>query len=165
MTTLPVLLAYAALLFIALLALLWSRWPVWLKGMLLAGVAVLFFYADGLLHQVWGWPSGDALPQRFMLHATVVDEPTGKRAGGIYVWVSAIEDGRPAAQPRAHRVAYDKLLHADLNEGTRKIRSGISQMGVLEPAPDKGEIAWLRQRPEEQKFKLRDMVAPQLPEK
>jgi hypothetical protein len=28
--TLPVVLSFAALLFIALLALLWSRWPVWL---------------------------------------------------------------------------------------------------------------------------------------
>jgi hypothetical protein len=165
MTTLPVLLAYAGLLFVALLALLWSSWPGWLKAMLVLGVTVLYFHANGVMHQVWGWPSGEALPERFLLHAAVVDEPTTKRPGGLYVWVSAIEDGRPAAQPRAYRLAYDKLLHAELNEGTRRIRSGISQMGITEPAPDKGEIVWLRQHDPDQKFKLRDMAAPQLPEK
>lgn len=164
-TILPVLLGFAALLFVALLALLWSRWPVWLKGVLVLGVTLLYFYADGVMQQVWGWPSSEALPKHFVLHAAIVDEPTGKRAGGFYVWISAVEDGRPAAQPRAYRLGYDKLLHAELSEGTRKIRSGISQMGtLLESAQEKGEIAWLGRR-NEQKFKLHDLVAPQLPEK
>lgn len=165
MTTLPVLLGYAALVFLAALALLWSRWPAWLKGLLVAGVTVLYFQADGVLHDTAGFPSSDVLPERFVMHAAVIEEPAGKREGGLYLWVSAIEDGRPAEAPRAYRLHYDKLLHAELNEGTRKIRAGISQMGVVQPGEEKkGEIGWLRQRAE-QKFQLRDLATPQLPEK
>ena len=163
--TLPVVLSFIALVFVALLALLWSRWPAWLKGLLVVGVTAFYFYADGVVHEIWGWPSTDALPERFVLLAAVIDEPTAKRAGALYVWVNALEDGKPAAQPRAYRLPYAKDVHALLNEGMKKVREGVSQLGTTEPKPGKAGASWLRPGSDEQNVKLRDLPQPQLPEK
>jgi hypothetical protein len=163
--TLPVVLSFAALAFMALLALLWSRWPAWLKGLLVVGVTAFYFFANDVVHGVWGWPSSDALPARFVLLAAVIEEPSAKTPGALFVWVNALEDGKPAAQPRAYRLAYAKDLHALLNEGLKKAREGVSQLGTSEPKVGKNGLSWLRPGNDEQTVKLRDMPTPQLPEK
>ncbi len=163
--TLPVVLSFTALLFIALLALLWSRWPAWLKGLLVAGVSIFYFYADTVVHDMYGWPSTDALPERFVLLAAVIDEPGPKSAGSLYVWVNALTEGKPAAQPRAYRLPYSKDVHSLLNEGMKKVREGVSQLGSSEPRPGKAGLSWLRPGNDEQIVKLRDLPVPQLPEK
>ena len=158
-------LSFVALVFVALLALLWSRWPVWLKGLLVVGVTVLYFHADDVVHGMWGWPSSDALPARFVLLAAVIDEPSAKRPGALYVWVNALEDGKPGALPRAFKLPYSKDLHALLNDGMKKVREGVSQMGTSEPKVGKPGLSWLRPGNDEQVVKLRDLPVPQLPEK
>ncbi len=163
--SLALVLSFAGLLLLCLLALLWSRWPAWLKAMLVVGVSVFYFYGESLVHQMWGWPSSDALPERFVLLAAVIEEPNAKTAGALYVWVNAIEGGKPVAQPRAYRLAYAKDLHAMLNEGMKKIRQGVSQVGTSEPRPGKGGLSWLRPGNDEQQVKIRDLPTPQLPEK
>lgn len=163
--TLPIILSFAALLLLCLLALLQSRWPVWLRGLLVVGVSCFYFYAEGAIHTLWGWPSGDPLPERFVLLAAVIEEPAGKRDGALYVWVNAVEDGRPAAQPRAYQLPYSKDLHGLLNEGLKKVRNGIAQLGTAEPKAGRKGLAWLRPGSDEQQVKLRDMPLPQLPEK
>jgi hypothetical protein len=163
--TLSVVLSFAALLLLCLLALLWSRWPAWLKGLLVVGVTVFYFFADDIVHNMWGWPSPDALPERFVLLAAVIEEPNAKSAGALYVWANAIENGKPAAQPRAYRLAYAKDLHALLNEGLKKVRQGVSQMGTSEPRAGKRGLSWLRPGNDEQVVKIRDLPVPQLPEK
>ena len=163
--TLPVILSFAVLAFLALLALLWSRWPAWLKGSLVAGVTLFYFFANDVVHSMWGWPSSDALPERFVLLAAVIDEPDARHPGGLSVWVNALEGGKPAAQPRAFHLPYSKDLHALLNEGLKKAREGVSQMGTSEPKPGKKGLAWLRPGNDEQLVTLRDLPVPQLPEK
>ncbi|MDT7837173.1 hypothetical protein [Aquabacterium sp. OR-4] len=158
-------LSFAALVLLLTLALLWSRWPGWLKGLLVAGVAVFYFWADDVVHNLSGWPTPDALPERFTLLAVVVEEPSAKTAGALYLWVNAIENGKPVAQPRAHKLAYTKDLHALLNEGMKKARQGVSQMGQAVPKRGKKGLGWLRPGADEQEVKIRDLPAPQLPEK
>ena len=163
--TLPIILSFAALLLLCALALLQSRWPAWLRGLLVVGVSCFYFYAEAAIHTLWGWPSGDPLPERFVLLAAVIEEPGPKRDGALYVWVNAVEDGRPAAQPRAYLLPYSKDLHGLLNEGLKKVRNGISQLGTAEPKVGRKGLAWLRPGSDEQQVKLRDMPLPQLPEK
>ncbi len=148
-----------------LLALVYSRWPVWLRTLLLVAVTGFYFYADEAVHGMWGWPSSDALPERFALLAAVIEEPSAKRAGALYVWVNAIENGKPSAQPRAYRLPYTKDLHTLLNEGMKKARQGVSQMGTATPKAGKRGLAWLRPGSDEQEIKIRDLPSPQLPEK
>lgn len=163
--TLALSLAYAVLVLLCAMALLWSRWPVWLKGLLVAGVTVLYFWGDDVAHGLAGWPTPDALPERFALLAVVVEEPGAKTAGALYLWVNAIEGGKPVPQPRAFRLPYTKDLHALLNESMKKARQGVSQMGTSEPKAGRKGLSWLRPGADEQQVKIRDMPAPQLPEK
>ena len=158
-------LSFAALVFLCAMALLWSRWPGWLKALLVAGVAVFYFWADDVARNLAGSPSADALPERFVLLAVVIEEPTSKTSGALYLWVNAIENARPVVQPRAFRLPYTKDLHALLNEGMKKARQGISQMGSATPKAGKKGLAWLRPGRDEQEIKIRDLPAPQLPEK
>ena len=163
--TLALVLSFATLVLLCSLALLWSRWPGWLKGVLVAGVAVFYFWANDVAHGLSGWPSPDPLPERFALLAAVIDEPTTKSAGGLYVWVNAIENGKPVTQPRAYRLPYSKDLHSLLNEGLKKARQGVSQMGTTSPKVGKRGFSWLRPGSDEQEIKIRDLPVPQLPEK
>ncbi len=164
MTT-AVVLSFAALVLLCTLALLWSRWPAWLKALLVVGVTGFYFYADDALHGIAGLPSRDALPERFVLLAAVIDEPSSKTKGALYVWVHELKDGKPSAQPRAYQLPYAKDLHALLNEGMKKVRQGISQMGTAEPKAGPKGFSWLRPGSDEQSVKIRDLPVPQLPEK
>ncbi len=163
--TLAIVLSFCGLVLLAALALLWSHWPAWMKALLVIGVTGFYFYADEAVHTMWGWPSSDALPPRFSMLAAVIDEPTPKSAGGLYVWVSPIENGKPAAQPRAYKLPYSKDLHSLLSEGMKKVRQGVSQVGTAEPKRGPKGFSWLRPGSDEQDIKIRDMPVPQLPEK
>jgi hypothetical protein len=161
----PLLWAFVALAFLLLLALLASSWPRPVKALLVVAVTALYFGAGRSLDAVWGWPSGSALPERFVLLAAVIEEPGKTRPGAVFVWVNALEDGKPAAQPRAFRLPYSKDLHALLNDGMKKVRQGISQMGTATPKAGPTGFSWLRPGATEQEVKIRDLPLPQLPEK
>jgi hypothetical protein len=128
-------------------------------------VAVFYFWADDVVHNLSGWPTVDALPERFTLLAVVIEEPSNKTSGALYLWVNAIENGKPVPQPRAYKLPYAKDLHALLNEGMKKARQGVSQMGTATPKVGKKGLGWLRPGSDEQEVKIRDLPAPQLPEK
>ncbi len=163
--TLELTLGASVLAFLCLLALLWSRWPVWLKALLVVGVTGFFFVAEDLAHRMWGWPAPDGLPERWVLLAAVIEEPSAKSPGALYVWVNALEAGKPVREPRAYRLPYAKDLHALLDDGMKKVRQGVSQMGTSEPKAGPRGFAWLRPGSDEQVVKIRDLPAPQLPEK
>ena len=164
--SLPIILSFASLLFVTLIALLWSRWPSWLKGMLVAGVTVLYFFGHEAIHGIWGIPSTDALPPRFVMMAAVVQEPTTKKPGLLYLWVSRLGDNGPALEPRAYQLPYSRELHKQIDEGLKKGRDGISQVGTAEIKAGAGKgLGWLTPGNDEQEIKISDLPSPQLPEK
>lgn len=157
--------AFVALLFVAALALLASSWPRWSKALLVLAVTGLYVHADNALEDVWGWPARTALPERFVLLAAVIEEPTKTSPGALYVWVNALEKGKPAQRPRAYKLPYSKDLHSLLSEGMKKARQGVTQMGTAEPKAGPKGLSWLRPGADEQNIKIRDLPSPQLPEK
>lgn len=164
--TLALVLGFAALLLLTALALLWSRWPAWLKGLLVAGVTVLYFWGYHAVHEIGGLPSNDALPERFVLLAARIDEPVGARQGVIYLWVNPIVEGQVGFAPRAYRTKYVKTLHEQLERGMRRQRDGVEQMGSADFVEAKGRgSGWLLPGSDEQEVKIRDLPMPQLPEK
>jgi hypothetical protein len=163
--TLSVLLSFAALLLLTAMALLWSQWPGWLKGLLVVGVTVLFFHGSATLHALLGLPSPDQLPERFVLLAAVIEEPSKKTDGALYVWLNALEDGKPAAVPRAYRLPYSKDLHALLNESMKKAHNGTTQAGTSERKGGQKGVSWGRPGNDEQTIKIKDLPVTQLPEK
>ena len=159
-------LSFAALLFVTLLALVWSRWPGWLKGVLIAGVTAMYFFGHEAVHSIWGVPSSDALPPKFVMLAAVVQEPNAKTAGKLYLWVSKIEDKGPVLEPRAYQLPYSRNLHKQIDEGIKKGKDGISQVGTAEVKAGNGKgLGWLTPGNDEQEIKISDLPSPQLPEK
>jgi hypothetical protein len=164
--SLSIILGFAVLLFVTLVALLWSRWPNWLKGVLVLGVTVMYFYGHEAVHSIWGIPSTDALPPKFVMLAAVVQEPTTKTPGLLYMWVSPLADNGPVLEPRAYKLPYSRKLHTQIDEGIKKGRDGISQVGTAEAKAGNGRgMGWLRPGNDEQEVKISDLPAPQLPEK
>jgi hypothetical protein len=165
--TLALVLAFAVLLALLAFALLWSRWPVWLKTVLALGVTGLYFYGHSAIHAIWGIPSSDALPERFLMLAAVVEEPSSRNAGALYLWVSELREGQPVLEPRAYRLPYTKEMHSQINEGLKRGRDGVSQMGTAEPRDGKLAASFFGLKPgnDEQEIRIRDLPAPQLPEK
>jgi hypothetical protein len=165
--SLAIILAYGAILLLLLLALLWSRWPAWLKSLLVLAVTGLYFFGYDAVHAIWGVPSTDAMPARFVMLASVVEEPSSRAKGAIYLWVSEPQEGGPLLAPKAYKLPYSKDLHAQVEEGLRKGRDGIAQMGLAEAkaGAGKGGAGWLKPGNDEQEIKIRDLPSPALPEK
>jgi len=165
--SLALVIAYAALVLVAVLALLWSPWPRWLKAGLALGATLLYFFGHEAVHALLGVPSQDALPERFVMVAAMVEEPAGNQKGALYLWVRPLHEGVAEAQPRAYRLAYTRKLHEQINEGLRKGRDGVSQMGTAEVRGGRGRgfAGWLQPGADEQEVRIRDLPVPQLPEK
>ena len=165
--SLALIIGFAVLLTLCALALLWSTWPAWTKALLAVGVAVFAFVGHDAVRELGGLPSSEPLPPRFLMLAAAVDEPTSKGEGSIFMWVSEIVEGRTGLAPRAYRVRYTKNLHTQIDEGLRRSKDGVSQMGTVEIklAGNKGGLGWLKPGADEQEVKIRDLPSPQLPEK
>jgi hypothetical protein len=165
--SLAIVLAYAVLVLVTVLALLWSPWPRWLRTGLALGATLLYFLGQDAVQSLLGLPSGEALPERFVVVAAMVEEPTAQNHGAVYLWVRPLRDGVTEAQPRAYRVAYSRKLHEQVDEGLKKGREGVSQMGTAEARGGRGRglVSWLQPGADEQEVRIRDLPMPQLPEK
>lgn len=162
--------AYVALTALLVASLITTRLPLLVKAALT--LASLGLYAASYLgwQSVQGWPAAvKPLPGRFLLHASVIEEPdqaTGVE-GKIYVWLSDLVDGAPADLPRAYRVAYDKDLHSDLEEALRNMRNGKIQLGRVSRMTDRPDRPTDLKRLGEHRdiIKFYDLPDPALPEK
>lgn len=165
--SLALIIAFSALVALLAMALLWSRWPAWMKTLLVVCVSVLYFFGYEAVREIWGVPSDEPLPARFVMLAAAVDEPSTKTSGSIFMWVSEIVDGRTGLAPRAYRVKYTKDLHNQIDEGVRRGKEGVSQMGTaeLKTYGNKRGLGWLKPGSDEQEVRIRDLPSPQLPEK
>ena len=165
--TLTFILVFVAFALLLALALVYSNWPNWLKGLLALSVSCFYFFGFGAVHSLLGIPSTDALPERFVMLAALVDEPRGKFPGALYVWVTPIEEGKSFLQPRAYKLPYTRALHEQISDGMRKGREGVPQMGTAEikqQGNGKG-TSWLNPGSDEQEVKIMDLPTPQVPEK
>ena len=130
--TLLLVLAYVALTALLVTALVTTRLPLPVKAVVAIGAVALYVASYRGWQAIQGWPAATArLPERFLLHASVIEEPDAESgaAGAIFVWASDLAGGGPADSPRAYRLAYGKELHADLDEALRNMRNGTLQLG------------------------------------
>jgi|APCry1669189534_1035231.scaffolds.fasta_scaffold32474_2 hypothetical protein len=148
------------------LALIWTQWPKWLKTVIVLAIFAMYFGGFQTAMSLVGTPSLQALPERFVMLAAMVEEPRGKNPGAIYIWVNPITEGKSVLQPRAYKLPYSKRVHEQVNEGIRKGKDGVSQMGVAENKDGNGlGSSWLQPGNDEQEVTIRDLPVPQLPEK
>jgi hypothetical protein len=156
--------AIAALLLILCLA---TNWPRWIKAGAIIVVTVSYFFAQAIFHGMLGWPADEKLPEKFVLLATMIDEPDKKRGtnGAIYIWVNGFQENKPILQPRAYMLPYEKKLHADLGEAMKKSSQGIQQIGSADLPIGPAQSYWQRAGNYGANIKISDAPAPQLPEK
>jgi hypothetical protein len=162
-------LAYVFLLAMLALMLLNTRWPWLLKLLMVVSVSGFYLLSYKVWSEAQGWPSTSTLPERFLLHASVIEEPDQSKGleGEILIWASDLAGHRPAAEPRAYRLAYDKQLHGELEEALKNMRNGIVQLGRSSEMRDDPQQArdltrFGEQRKQIEFFALPD---PALPEK
>lgn len=127
--------AYTFLAALLLLTLLYSQLH-WLLKTSLVVIAVGFY---ALSYQGWkdtqGWPAVTQLPERFLLHYAVVEEPDPSLAieGKIMLWLSDLETLQPSDTPRVYQLEYTQGTHAKVAEALREIQSGNLQIGEFSP--------------------------------
>lgn len=109
---------------ILLLLLLKCDLPVVLKFLLVFLVSGYYLIQYQSLQQYSGWPSDDALPQKFVLLATDVREPNPKTgdAGVMYWWLRDSADSHQP--PRVYRLPYQVDLHEKSQQVVEQQRNG-----------------------------------------
>lgn len=162
--------AYIFLLALLVLVLLYGRIPWLLKLGLVLIASGLYWVSYQGWKQVQGWPSADELPTKFLLHASVIEEPNQEQGtlGRIFIWASSLQGNKPAGEPRAYTVAYDRELHASLQDALRNQRNGNVQIGVKERNKNVQDSVPVNVRQLGQlheKLKFTELPDPALPEK
>lgn len=161
--------AYVFLTALLLLSLIYSRLHWLLKTGLLV-LALGFFWVS---YQGWkdtqGWPSETHLPDKFLLHFSVIEEPDEEigQEGNIYIWVTDLSERKLADEPRAYRLPYERDLHSKISEAMRKSGNESLQIGELN-AVKKLEKMSDKQNRIGQKYpglEFKKLPAPALPEK
>ena len=129
-------LLYIIMLAVLLLVLSFSRLPILVKLVLTAMVAGVYVLSWQTWKDTQGWPGKLPLPEKFILHASVIEEPDpeAKTPGRIFIWASDLIGDYPADEPRAYELPYDKDNHSALAEALRQQRDGKVQLGgIKEP--------------------------------
>ncbi|MES9992777.1 MAG: hypothetical protein ABW098_12535 [Candidatus Thiodiazotropha sp.] len=163
------LLAYVALAALVGAALIASRFHLLIKAVIVVFTTALYF----ITYQGWltiqGWPARVDVPQRFLLHASVVDEPDKNSGspGSITLWATDLSSGEPAENPRAYHLDYNKELHSALDEALRNMRNGIVQLGRKRAVAKQPEqpLDFTRIGERRERIEIYSLPDPALPEK
>lgn len=130
-TLLLIVLAYAFIAALLVLIIIHSKLPFLLKLplVLLTGLFMVVSYRGW--NDAQGWPSSSEIPDKFLLHASVIEEPDSaqKTDGHIFIWATDLEAQKPAAEPRAYVINYDQDVHSALEDALRNMRKGNIQIG------------------------------------
>ncbi|MCU7840006.1 MAG: hypothetical protein KZQ94_11590 [Candidatus Thiodiazotropha sp. (ex Troendleina suluensis)] len=168
-SVLLLLLAYVVLAALVAAALIASRFPFLVKLIILLVTTALYFVSYQGWQSAQGWPAKTDLPERFLLHASVIDEPdksTGS-PGSITIWASDLGSGKPADEPRSYQLDYGKALHSDLDDALRNMRNGIIQLGRITVSNDQSDrpTDFTRFGEKREKIEIYSLPDPALPEK
>lgn len=126
-------LAYVFILTLLVISIVYSSIHNVLKtGLVL--IVVCFFWVS---YQGWkeaqGWPSQTRLPDNFLLHFAVIEEPDKELDidGQIFVWLTEVSDFETQGNPRSYRISYDQQTHTKLSEAMKEMQRGNLQLGEI----------------------------------
>ncbi|MFK4750877.1 MULTISPECIES: hypothetical protein [Oceanospirillaceae] len=168
-TMLLLLLAYTALVALLVLALISSRWPVVAKLVLVVLASGLYWGSYLGWKDTQGWPASVELPDKFLLHFAVIEEPDDSSGapGAIFLWLTDLYDDQLAAEPRAYRLPYNQELHARVESAMRRAKAGNLQLGLKAGGDDLPEVKRFRNQLGDRPLELEFVPVPDpsLPEK
>jgi len=127
--------ANVVVLALLILVLLFSRLHWLLRLLLVLIVSGSYWVAYQGWDRAQGWPSHNSVPEKFLLHGAVIEEPNKEEGvtGTIFLWVTDLTEHKPAKQPRAYVMPYSKRLHTAAQEALRQMRNGELQLGTKLP--------------------------------
>lgn len=161
--------AYVLLAALLLLVLVYGRLYFGFKLILVIMVAALYHFSYQGWKEVQGWPSQTSLPEYFLLHASVIDEPDQVEGnkGQIFIWASELKGSFPASEPRAYVLPYDQDVHSSLEDALRNMRNGVVELGAKKSREAGSKSADYRFGVGEENFilKFTPLPDPALPEK
>jgi hypothetical protein len=155
----------AALLLIACLRTHWSRW---IKIGMIVLVTGSYFVANVTFDEMQGWPTASDVPEKFVFHWAVIEEPNKDKGtdGAIYIWASALDDHHPDSVPRAYKLPYLKDAHSTINDAIRRARAGSRQIGSAERPGGGSGNAWFKVNASRKiVLTISDAPAARMPEK
>lgn len=124
--------AYVALGALSLWALLATRLPAPLKGVMIVAVSAFYIAAFFGLRALPGYASEERLPPRFKLLSARIVEPRtipGDR-GSIYIWVEPMDENSVlSGRPRAYRLPWREKEADDMINAVRRSNEGHPQEG------------------------------------
>jgi len=163
-----IIVAYAALAVLLLMLCLYTKWLVWVKAATIVLVSTFYYVSYMSLEGFLGWPANAGLPDEFVLLAGKVEEPNDSldREGAVYLWALPLDDGSTDGTPRAYELPYDKSLHNQISEATKRLRRGIAQVGKRENLavknPAAGQALFAQHI---EQITIYDLPDPELPDK
>ena len=168
-TLLILVLAYLVVALLLILALLYSRWKAGPKLLLVLLSGLLFWASYEGWKQSQGWPTSTALPDKFLLHYSVIEEPddVAGTEGGIYIWATDLANNQLADVPRAYHQPYSQELHAKVESAMRRAKAGNLQLGLKRSTEDLPEVKRFRMELGDKPIELEFVPVPDpaLPEK
>lgn len=159
---------YAASLLLPAALVLFTAWRAWIKTALILAVGLALVAQFEALQRFAGWPADVPLPERFLFHSALIEEPDKKSgtSGRIELWVSAVSDDGPAALPRAYHLPYSVRHHREIEAARARLRNGVTQLGRAEPeAPAATLPSGEARAATAVRLSIEDLPAPALPEK
>jgi hypothetical protein len=150
MTTLIFLpLTFVVILSVCLWFIILGKGYWWFKCLLIATTLYFSIAIWFALYDVRGWATDTEMPNKFILHWSLVAEPSHKHAGGIFLWATEINNDftikenkeitfsllKPFSpyknldEPRVYRKEYTRELHKQMIEASKEIRGGRVVVG------------------------------------
>jgi len=161
--------AYVAIAVLLVLVLIYGNLHYFLKLLLVVTVSALYFVSYQGWKKVQGWPTQTELPNKFLLHASVIDEPDQEEdsKGQIFIWASTLKGSFPASEPRAYVLPYNQEVHSSLEDALRGMRNGKVQLGLKSSTDGGPRNTQYRDGVGDENYNLKfePLADPSLPEK
>ena len=113
---------------------LYSKWPWYVKAGTIILTSIFYVITYVSFPPILGWPTEQDPPARFRLISAYVEQPnkmTGDE-GGIYLWLSEIDDLSETPEPRAYKFPYSDPFHEKILKAQSKLNKNILQLGEIE---------------------------------
>lgn len=127
--------SFAVLIALLVIAVMASRLPIILRGLLTIMAITLMFVTYWGVSEIRGLPSDTALPAQFRMHWARILEPNkiSGENGSIFLWVEALdEDNYPSGLPRAYQLPYTPELADAVEQALAAISDGEEVAGQIE---------------------------------
>ncbi len=96
-------------------------------------ISVTFFYilTYNSFKNILGWPTKEALPDRFRLIGAQIYEPNvvTSSEGSIFIWITDMNEKSGLGLPRSFQLPYNKGTHEKISRANVNLKNGIPQMG------------------------------------